>query len=233
MKRTAPFIAIVVSLSILGVVGWGIWTAVSFLWTSIKDIPKEIGVALVAAAATVFVSTLTVVLGRYFERKKELDALYRDKKAEVYDEFLRKLFSIFHDKPDAQPSQDELVAFLRDFMRKLLLWSGPEAVASFVKWKDDLARGTPDARMIFQLEDFLLALRNDLRHSNRGIPKGFFPKLFLKEGNLLLAMAQKNPNVTLAEVAEREKALEAAKTKNSEANPLLHGADGAKSSVRP
>jgi len=75
--------------------------AVAILWVGytffkyISAIPKELGAALIAAAATTIVATLTIMIGRYFERKKELDALYRDKKTEIYDEFLKEFFSIF------------------------------------------------------------------------------------------------------------------------------------------
>jgi hypothetical protein len=93
---------------------------------------------------------------------------------------------------------------LREFTRKLILWSGPEAIEAFVTWKDQLAKGTPDAKSIFLTEDFLLAIRKDLRHTNRGLRRGFFAKLFLQEGALFLAMAEQNPNVTLAELAAAE-----------------------------
>lgn len=64
-----------------------------------------------AAAATVFVSTLTVVVGRYFERKREFDALYRDKKVEIYDEFLQKSFALLHGTSASQAQSDPLLAF--------------------------------------------------------------------------------------------------------------------------
>ena len=157
--------------------------------------------------ATVLVATLTVVVGRYFERKKELDALYRERKTEIYDEFLQKFFETFGSKADAQatPESDNLVPFLREFMRKLILWSGPEVIEAFVKWNDHLAKGVPDADSIFLTESFLLSIRKDLRHSNRGIRKGFFAKLFLSRGALFLTLAERNPKITLAEVAEIEK----------------------------
>jgi hypothetical protein len=165
--------------------------------------------ALIAGAATIIVATLTITIGRYYERKKELDALYRDKKTEIYDEFLKEFFQLFFsagEQPAGQPEQD-LTQFLREFTRKLILWSGPEVIEAFVTWKDHLAKGTPDAKSIFLTEDFLLAIRKDLRHTNRGLRRGFFARLFLQEGSLFLSMAEQNPNVTLAELAEVENRL--------------------------
>jgi hypothetical protein len=148
------------------------------------------------------------MIGRYYERRKELDALYRDKKTEIYDEFLKEFFGLFFNAGETgETTEKNLVSFLQEFTRKLVLWSGPEVIEAFVAWKDHLSKGVPDAQTIFFTEAFLRAIRHDLRHSNHGLRRGFFAKLFLKEGELFLALAAKNPNVTLAALAEAESAL--------------------------
>lgn len=191
----------------LALVGWVVYAFFQY----ISAVPKELGAALVAAVATVLVATLTVMVGRYYERKRELDALYRDKKTEIYDEFLKEFFTLFFgaDEGNSKGAEKDLVPFLREFTRKLVLWSGPEVIEAFVAWKDHLAKGTPDAQSIFLTEAFLRAIRNDLRHTNKGLRKGFFARLFLREGNLFLAMAAENPKVTLATLAEAEKLVRA------------------------
>ena len=190
-------------IAVVGGAGWLIYQFFQY----ISAVPKELGAALVAAATTIIVATATVMIGRYYERRKEPDALYRDKKTEIYDEFLNEFFGLFFDAGEvrAESTEKDLVSFLREFTRKLILWSGPEVIEAFVAWKDHLGKGTPDAQSIFLTEAFLRAIRNDLRHSNSGLRRGFFAKLFLKEGNLFLALAAKNPNVTLAALAEIEK----------------------------
>jgi len=87
----------------------------------------------------------------------------------------------------------------------MLLWSGPKVIVAFLKWKRHLTNNAPDAKTIFLTEDFFLALRADLRQSNSGIPKGFWSHLSLKSSDLFLAAAKKDPNVTLAQLAEIEK----------------------------
>jgi len=214
MKRIAQIAITLLALAALAAATWAIWRGLVLLWSSFAAIPKEIAVALIAAAATVFVSTLTVVLGRYFERKRELDALYRDKKAEIYDEFLKRFFDLFHGTTVTTSESDDMVPFLREFTRKLLLWSGPGPIVAFVKWKENLTGGVPNAQTIFLMEEFLLALRRDLRYSNRGIPRGFFAQLFMKEGALFLAAAKRNPRITLGEIAALQSALESAQKKH-------------------
>lgn len=211
MHRLKKFALGLIGLSFLAgliaILAWGISNFFSYL----ASIPKELAAPLIAASATILVATLTVMIGRYYERKKELDALYRDKKTEIYDEFLKEFFSLFFNAGEDSPSeaQKDLVSFLREFTRKLVLWSGPEVIEAFVAWKDHLAKGNPDAQSIFHTEAFLLAIRKDLRQSNRALRKGFFARLFLREGALFLAMAEKNPNVTLDALAEVERMLAA------------------------
>lgn len=175
----------------------------------ISAVPEELGAALVAAATTIFVATATVTIGRYYERGKELDALYREKKAEIYDESLKEFFGLFcnssADRSDS--AQNDLVRFLREFTRKLVLWSGPEVMEAFAAWKDHLGKGVPDAQSIFLTETFLKAIRDDLRHPNKGLRRGFFAKLFLREGNLFLTLSAKYPNLTLAALADVENAI--------------------------
>lgn len=203
--------SIILGLAIIAFVGWVVYLTISGFTRYLAAVPKELGAALIAGIAAVAVSTLTVMIGRYFERKKELDALYRDKKMEIYDEFLKKFFDLFFSNSESNPTPkpDDLVTFLREFIRKLILWSGPESIAAFLAWKEHLAKGIPDAQTIFLTEKFLLTLRADLRHSNKGIPKGFFASIVLKEGALFLEMAKKNPNVTLEQLAEIEKLINA------------------------
>jgi hypothetical protein len=65
--------------------------------------PQGLGTALVAGFCAIVVSTLTVVLGRYYERTRELSALHRDKKIVVYDEFLEGFFNIMNSNAEHSP----------------------------------------------------------------------------------------------------------------------------------
>ncbi len=213
MRRLKSFSLFLTGLAFLagcaGLVTWGVYAIFQYL----SAIPKELAAPLIAASATVFVATATVMVGRYYERKKELDALYRDKKTEIYDEFLKEFFTLFFNAgEDSAKTEKDLVPFLREFTRKLVLWSGPEVIEAFVAWKDHLAKGNPDAKSIFLTEAFLLAIRKDLRHTNKSLRKGFFARLFLREGALFIAMAEKDPNVTLSALVEIENALAAQAT---------------------
>jgi hypothetical protein len=145
MRRLKTFISGFLGLAILAgliaLTGWAVYAFFQYL----SAVPKELGAALVAAAATVLVATITIMVGRYYERRKELDALYRDKKTEIYDEFLKEFFSRFWDTGETgtQGTMKDLVPFLREFTRKLVLWSGPEVIEAFVAWERSSCKGSP------------------------------------------------------------------------------------------
>lgn len=212
INRTKKTLSFTFGISLIFGGAFLIYKIAAAFFSYISAIPKEIGAALIAGTATILVATLTVVVAKYFERKRELDALHREKKTEIYNEFLQGFFDTYFSTAEDSPTQspEDLVKFMREFMRKLLLWSGPEPIAAFVRWKDHLSKGTPDARTLLLTEEFILAIRKDLRHSNEGMQKGFFAKLVLRNSDLFLALSAKNPDITLDELSRIEKQLEAA-----------------------
>src|SRR5207247_1517114 len=135
----------------------------------------------------VFVATLTIVLGRYLERKKEIDAHFREKKTEIYDSFLKEFFKVFHSPTD---ESIDLVPFLREWQRQLILWGGADVLAAFMKWRRNLAKGVPDAQSMFLTDEFFRALRQDLGLSNRGLERGAFIRLILRHPDLFFIMAK-------------------------------------------
>lgn len=215
MQRFRQFLGLAFALLVLGgLVALAIYAVVAF-FSYISAVPKELGAALVAGATTILVATITIMVGRYFERKKELDALYREKKTEVYDEFLKVFFQVwFSGGKTAEGEQEQdLVKLFREFSVKLVLWSGPEVLEAFARWKEKMAEGHANAEGVFETEYFLNAIRADLRHSNNGVRRGWFARLFLQESGLFLAMAAKNPKVSLAELAAAEKLVRDLKAK--------------------
>jgi hypothetical protein len=205
MKKTwRTFGSAALGLTLLGLIAWGAVEFIAFLWRQLAALNDNLAVAIVTAVTTVLVATLTVVLGRYFERQKEVESHYREKKTAIYDSFLVEYYRIFDNPKD---DTDDLVTFLREWRRQLVLWGGADVLVAFVKWMDHLKKGKPDARTMFLTEDLFKAIRSDLGLSNRGIHRGAFIKLQLKSADLLLALAKKNPNVTLTEVGELAKKL--------------------------
>jgi len=202
------YISLFFGLVFLVALGWSIYWVVGTIWGQFRQLDTKISVALLTAATTVIVSTLTVVLGKYYERKKDIEAHYREKKTEIYDEFLKEFFDLFHNEEESEKKEQDMVAFLREWQRKMILWGGQDVLAKYVSWMGKLKQGEPDAQTMFMTEEFFLEIRKDLGHRNNKLTKGTFIHLILQNPELFLSMAKENPNITLAELSEVEKKLQ-------------------------
>lgn len=194
----------IVALCLISLSIWLLIWVIQSIWHQFVALDPNLRVSLLTAVTTVLVATLTVVLGRYFERKKEVESHYRQKKTEIYDSFLKEFFKLFNN--DADENVD-LVPFLREWQRQMVLWGGAEVLVTFLKWRQHLAKGVPDAQSMFMTDDFFKAIRRDLGLSNNGLERGVFARLILRNPDLFFLMAKTNPNVTLDELAEKEKEL--------------------------
>ena len=126
MKKSA---SMVFALALLAGIGWGAYWIMVQIWGQFKLLDPKVSVAILTASTTVLVATLTVVLGKYYERKKDIEAHYRQKKTDIYDEFLCEFFKIFHSDEESDEANPELVKFLRDWQRKMILWGGQDVLA--------------------------------------------------------------------------------------------------------
>jgi len=201
MHRLHSLLPPLLALALIGGVLWGLYVAARSVWVSLVGVNPQLAVAVVAAATTLIASTATVMLGRYYERRKEIEAHFRSEKIKIYDEFLAELFKTFH---GGDQSSDEMVKFLREWQRKLVLWGGGNVLAAYFKWMSSL-KGIPNAQTIYLMDEFFRALRSDIGQSSNSLPKGAFANLVLRHGDFFLKQARLNPRITLAELSDLEK----------------------------
>ncbi|WP_141441354.1 hypothetical protein [Vreelandella titanicae] len=205
MKQSQSKKQVALGLAVLIAIFAVFYWLVTSLWSWFSELNSDLAVGMLTASSTVIVATVTLVLGRYLERVKEAESHLRSQKIEMYDEFLKQLFSLFHQER-SQDSED-LVSFLQEWQRKLVVWGGPNVLKAFIQWKEYMSYKEPDAQTVFLMDAFFRAMRRDIGLSNKNLDKGCFSHLLLRHASLFLAEAKKNPNVTLKEVAELEKKL--------------------------
>lgn len=200
-------ISLVLGFVVFGCIGWIVYWAAAQAWHQFTLLDPKVSVGLLTAASTVLVATLTVVLGKYYERKKDIEAHYREKKTQIYDEFLAEFFKTFDLDGDDGSSAAEMVAFFREWQRKIILWGGQDVLTKYIAWMNNLKQGNATANTLFMMEEFFLEIRKDLGHSNNKLRKGTFIYLILQNAELFLALAKENPDLTLEQLAEAEREL--------------------------
>ena len=206
-----------VALAFLGVLAvllvWGLLRLLGFVWGAFTDLDKTVAAAIVAGIFTVIATTITVMVGRYFEEKRKQSELHREKKIQMYDTFIARMFKIFanaeESAEDERPGDDsgageqELIEFLREHQRQFLLWSNAGVIRAFAEWRKTLS-GEPTAQTILKMEEFFLAVRRDLGHSNWGIKQGDTARYLLRHTDFFHAQIKINPNITISELAKLE-----------------------------
>jgi len=185
--------------AILFGLGCIIYLIFSKIITWISSLDSDLAGAVLTACSTILVAAFTLVLGRYFEKSKETLTHFREKKVEIYDDFLKEFFSILHSSGSNDGSNnEELIDFLREWQRKLIVWGGANVLLAYIKWVDDLKKGNPTAETMFLMGDFFMAIRKDIGLSNFGIERNLFCRLILKDAEKLINSAKKNPNIPLS-----------------------------------
>ena len=64
---------------------------------------------IIAGSATILASTLTVVITRYYQAKRDSETAQIDKKIDLYEEFLIKLFQIFSGDDKEKRNNKDLI----------------------------------------------------------------------------------------------------------------------------
>lgn len=203
-KLRPAFLAIAVILSI-GAFAYG-----SFLIAG--SMSPELAGAVITAASTVIISVMTIAFGRYFEKKRELEALHREKKIPIYAEFLEGVTNVFYGGKVAK--RVDTLGLLQKWQQKIVLWGGSDVVNAYMRWKHQLTTSQPTAESMRLTNDLILAIRNELGHDNVGLIDDLFPRLILKDYENFAEAAKVDPHVSLASLSELEAKAKATRTES-------------------
>jgi hypothetical protein len=173
----------------------------------IENASSDIAVAIIAGSATIFASVLALVISRYYQTKREQLIAHREKKVELYDKFLHKLFELFSPEGRNKMNPSTLIPFLREMQTKLILWAGPNVITSYYDWHKALTTKSGRAIQMIKMLDFFLAIRKDLGHSNRRVERKHLARALLKNPELFIQEFKKNPNITFEEISKLESKL--------------------------
>lgn len=211
-------VGFLLGLLILALFGFILLYTVLHAARFISSLEQPLVVAILAASATIMAATITVVVGKVFERKTEIEAHFRERKVEQYFDLLKLMSDLAAETEKS--NIDANVKRLNEWQRKLILFAGPTTVRHFVAWFNNLKSGNHTLTTIKLMEDFYKSLRSDIGISNRGLRDGDLVQLVLRHGDLYVAMWHKNPNMPLAQLVALEKQLEEEAAAKQQAPPI-------------
>jgi len=173
MNNIKNFVTSVVSLLLLllfgGLAIWGIYAIFHLIITSLPPI----------VAGAIITGTLgipSLVLGNIFIKKREIELKLREKRADVYEKFVKKIIHKIT-RPD-EVSDEELTRFLIEFTSDVILWGSDKFVKNYSELRQRLINQQSNS---LEFEDIMFDIRKDLGYSNQGLTEGYLFSLFVNE----------------------------------------------------
>lgn len=184
--RGLKWLSPVFGFVLLALFAYGAFVAIRAIASILVSLDSDIAVAIVAAAATVFVSVLSIVLGKVYESRAQIEKEHREKKIPVYEDLLKFMFDILMGgKTGTKPSESDMLVFMMNFTQRIMVWGADDVVAAWVKWKTSAAdeeKAKANAHhVMFLYEDLIKAIRRDLGHKNKGLERGDLLALFITD----------------------------------------------------
>jgi uncharacterized protein YneF (UPF0154 family) len=184
--KTRQAISVTFGLLLVAGIGYGVFVAVRATMLVIASLDSSIAVAIIAAAATVLVSVLSIVLGKVYEARSLIQKEHREKKTPVYEDLIKFMFRILMATKTADPpSEKETIEFMAGFTQRIMVWGSDEVLAAWVKWRrlstDEAAMKANPIKLMLLYEELIFAIRRDLGHKNKGLATGDILALFVND----------------------------------------------------
>ena len=102
----------------------------------LESLDSGIAVAIIAAAATVFVSVLSIVIGKVYESRALIQKEHREKKIPVYEDLIKFMFRVLMGtKTGDIPSEKEMIEFMSGFTQRMMVWGSDDVLYAWVQWR--------------------------------------------------------------------------------------------------
>jgi hypothetical protein len=173
-------------LVIAGIVA-GLWFLIQKIWNIFSGLQKEIAVAIVAGTVTILVSVFSIVLGKYYERKRTIELELREKKIPVYEKFVSFFVDLMLDEKlgNRQMSEKEIMIFFGEFTQKIMVWGSDEVLRKWSNYRlysvEHINDKEYSSEAMFLIEELLLAIRKDMGHKNTNVQRGEILGLFIND----------------------------------------------------
>lgn len=183
-RAIAGCLVVVLGLAILVYLIYGAWHI-------FVGLQKEVAASLITASAAVLVSLVSILGARYFEANRERAQRLREKKVDLYEEFVRfMLGEFFLGGADQEAKNEKLKEYFPKMTAGFVSWADDEVMVRWSQFRSGLANqptGQPTGLgPMLAFEKVLLAIRKDLGHLNRGLQPGDLLRFFINDVDKLM-----------------------------------------------
>lgn len=194
----------IVGLIIIIALCFFVYMLLKFIWNSIKDYPT-----ITVAIITGFLSIVTIVVQRVWEKKYKQEQDIRNQKMPTYQKMVKEFAIFFYNDPakktgnimkDQEYEQEKLnrlIRFVAENNGELITWASDEVLKEWSLFRK-IATSNKDAglELMFQVEKIFYAIRKDLGHKNKNLLKGDILRLWVNDIDNFLDNSPKDINIS-------------------------------------
>ena len=184
--RNRQIISAISALLVLLAVGYLSFLGIRAAWNALTSYNSEITVAIVAGAGTIIVSVVSIVVGKAYEARAQIQKEIRAKKVPVYEEliaFMTRLLA--SEKVGVAPTEREMLEFMAGFTQRITVWGSDSVLLAWVTWRRAALQQRESradlVRLMSVYENMILAIRKDLGHKNKDLRRGDILSLNLND----------------------------------------------------
>jgi hypothetical protein len=164
----AGLIGVLLVLAVIGLI-------VLLIVRAMAALDSEVAIAVLGAGGTITVSVISLTIGRYLERKRQIEADTRLKKIPLYEDFISFWFRVLYQDQLGKPvTQKELLKFFVDFTKVATVWASDDVIRKWRQTRQEFEgiHGEAPPRSLFMFEELLLAIRRDAGYPSTQLRRG-------------------------------------------------------------
>ena len=157
---------------------------------------------VVVALITGTLSIISISLKGIMENRQETKRYLIEKREASYRKFISTTFKVMRESKNIDGEAhninneilDRTVEELWDIFEELTLWGSNRVITRLIIYKKAAANCREPEVIIFMIEDIILAIREDLGYSTKGMKKGDVLRIFINDVDIFLEKRLKNSN---------------------------------------
>ena len=139
-------------------------------------------VALITGSVSIFGVVLSSIVARILEYRQSINRYLYEKREEPYSDFIEMVYRLQQKiKTEESYTEEEMVADIFKFSKKLTLWGSDNVIKKWLKFKENGQDVTKKDENLFVLEDIIFEIRNDMGQKKGKLRKGDLLSFFIND----------------------------------------------------
>ena len=139
-------------------------------------------VALITGAVSILGVVLSSIVARILEYRQSINRYLYEKREEPYSDFIEMVYRLQQKiKTEESYTEEEMVADIFKFSKKLTLWGSDNVIKKWLKFKENGQDVTKKDENLFVLEDIIFEIRNDMGQKRGKLRKGDLLSFFIND----------------------------------------------------